>query len=332
MRRPDDEDQGASVERRYRTLFEHMSEGFVLCEAVRDEGGRVVDYWIRSANPIYLKRAPSQIAILDRRQRDIRPTTPETWFDACRRALNGEPVRFDFYDDIGQRWYEVHMARLSDREFGQFFVDITERKRFEQRQAELFDELNHRVKNNLAVVSSILGLQARGSRGPVRDQLERARDRVAAISDLHAALSRQKSAVDVSLCTYLAELVERLTDALCDNAQVQIRSKCEEICLPDHDAVDIGLIINELVTNAAKHAFPAGTPGEIEVVIARSGGVIRLDVSDNGRGFDSRVDRSGRGLGMRIVQSLVDDLAGELSRQEGPGTTWRVEFPVMRPR
>ena len=176
------------------------------------------------------------------------------------------------------------------------------------------------------MVSAILGLQSRLAPGAVREELESARDRVAAIADLHASLYRQKSTRDGSLCAHMNELVDRMAQALCDPARIRIRALCEDLVLPVHDAVNVGLIINELVTNAAKHAFAPDASGEIVVSIERMGAAVRLTVSDNGKGLEP--PSLGAGLGMRIVQSLVDDLSGELVSLEGPGARWQIEFLV----
>jgi two-component sensor histidine kinase len=322
------DDRAGNAERRYQALLEHMSEGFVVCEAVRGPDGRLVDYWIRDANPIFIKRAPPQVAIVGRRQREMRPSTSQAWFDACGRAIAGKPVRFEFIDPLNQHWYEVHMMRLSDEEFGQLFVDVTDRKRAEQRQVELFDELNHRVKNNLAVVSAILALQARTAPESVREHLESARDRVEAIAALHTALYRQSSTRDVDLCGYLQELVDRLSAALCDPAYVTITADCDDVALPVSEAVNVGLIVNELVTNAAKHAFPPPAHGAIRVELRRRGERLELTVSDDGRGFSPDAVMQGTGLGMRIVTALTQDLGGHLGWLEGAGTTARIDFPA----
>lgn len=324
------DDIGTGIaERRYRALLEHMSEGFVVCEAVRDAAGRLVDYWIREANPIYLKRAPPSIATVDRRQLELRPTTPPEWFAACDRALAGEPVRVEFQDSLNNRWYEAHMMRLSDSEFGQLFIDVSDRKRAEQRQAELFDELNHRVKNNLFVVSAILGLQARSAEDAVREQLERARDRVAAIADLHTALYQQNSTRDVGLCDYLQDLVDRLARALGDHGKLRIEAHCDNVKLPVAEAVRVGLIVNELVTNAAKHAFGPREDGVVRVELRGADGRLRLTVSDNGAGKPWDMSTQA-GLGTRIVQALADDLGGSVRRLARSGTAIEVQFPEPR--
>lgn len=317
-----------SVERRYQALFDNMSEGFVLCEAVHDGDGRLVDYWVRAANPIFLERAPSGDRMLDRRQREIRPSTGDRWFELCDRAVKGKPVRFEFQDSQTARWYEVHMNRLSDREFAQFYVDITERKRIEARQAELFAELNHRVKNNLAVVSAILEIQARSSPPAVREHLAKAVDRIRAIADLHSTLYQQNSTDQVELCGYLHALGERLAQSLFEDGRVSIAVRCDPVTLSVGDSVSLGLIVNELVTNAAKHAFPDGAGGEIEVALTDDGDQLRLTVTDTGPGLPNGALTRAAGLGLRLVRSLAQGLRGKARALDGSGAAIEVAWPA----
>ncbi|HSV02035.1 MAG TPA: sensor histidine kinase [Phenylobacterium sp.] len=319
---------GYAPEGRYEALFNNMSEGFVLCEAVRDEAGRLVDYIVRDANPAFRRRAPGGAAMIGRRQTEIRPGVSAAWFAACARALAGEAVRFEFRDRLSGRWYDVHMSRISDVEFGQFFVDVSERKAAERRQAELFEELNHRVKNNLAVVSSILELQARASSDEVRAHLSKAVDRIRSIADLHAALYQQKSSEDVALCPYLEDLGRRLAASLFEDDQARISVRCEAIRLPVKEAVSLGLIVNELVTNAAKHALAGRAEGHVEVTASRAGGDIRLVVSDDGPGIAPEQTELGAGLGLRAVRSLAEGLGGRVRVLDGPGGRIEVSAPA----
>ena len=315
-------------EGRYEALFNNMSEGFVLCEAVRDEAGRLVDYIVRDANPAFRKRAPGGEAMIGRRESEIRPGVRSAWFAACARALAGEAVRFEFRDRLSGRWYDVHMTRISDVEFGQFFVDVSERKAAERRQAELFEELNHRVKNNLAVVSSILELQGRASPPEVRAHLSKAVDRIRSIADLHTALYAQKSSEDVALCPYLEELGRRLAASLFEHQEARVSVRCEAIRLPVKEAVSLGLIVNELVTNAAKHALAGRTGGEVDVAASLAGGEIRLVVSDDGPGIAPEQAERGAGLGLRAVRSLAEGLGGRVRMLDGPGGRVEVWAPA----
>jgi two-component sensor histidine kinase len=315
---------------RYRALFENMAEGFVVCEAIVGPDGGLADYWIRAANPVFLDRAPVGGAMINRRQLDVRPDTSAAWLEACARALAGDPVRFEFRDPMSLRWYEVHMARLSAREFGQFFVDVTDRKTAEQRLIQLFEELNHRVKNNLAIASSILELQARTSPAGVRDHLRRAIDRLHSIADLHTALYRQKSTETANLCPYLQDLCQRLSSALFEDARVEISVDCEPIEVLVEQAVTIGVIVNELVTNAAKHAFPERAQGSIRVTLSAVDEDLHLSVVDDGVGLPD-LDRPEGGLGLRLVRSLTEGLDGRLRMESDAGAAFHLKLPRRRP-
>lgn len=312
---------------RYRTLFERMSEGFVICEVIRDETGRLVDYWVRDANPAFLRRAPGAADLIGRRFLEARPTTHPRWFTACHVALTkGEPVRFEFWDDQALRWYDVHMTRLSEDEVGQFYVDITERKKAERYQAELFDELNHRVKNNLTIVSGVLTMQAKASADPeVRDQLLKAVDRIQSIADLHASLYRSGGKDEVEVQRYLGELCDRLGRTLLEGRNVRVDLHVEALALPLDEAVQLGIIVNELVTNAAKHAYPHPDAGVIWIRLGRSEGGLRLSVSDVGRGL---APDSASGLGMRLVRSLVERAGGQVEVDGSRGTSVEVCLPI----
>jgi two-component sensor histidine kinase len=322
---PNEGSSAMSAEQRYKALFDNMVEGFAICEAILDPEGRVHDYWVRAANPMFVRRAPDGEEMVGRRQREIRPSTSDLWFDACDRALAGHPVRFEFLDALSDRWYEVHMTRLSDREFAQFFVDITERKRAERRQAALFEELNHRVKNNLAVVSAILELQARESPTEVREQLGKAVDRIRAMHDLYAALYDQKSSEHVELCPYVEDLRERLERTLFHDRNARLKVLCDRLAVPVREAVGLGLIVNELVTNAAKHAIPEGA-GEIRLTLRAEGDALKLRVEDDGPGFPRR--SGDEGLGLRVVRSLAESMHGEVSILAGPGARVEVTLPI----
>jgi len=317
---------------RYRALFENMSEGFVVCEAIRGDDGRLIDYWVRAANPIFLARAPAGEAMINRRQLEVRPDTSKAWLEACERALAGAPVRFEFRDPMNHRWYEVHMATLSQTEFGQFFVDVTERKIAEQRQVQLFHELNHRVKNNLSIASSILELQARTSPADVRDHLRKAVDRLHSIADLHTALYQQESTETADLRPYLQDLCERLSRALFEDGGVKLIAECQPVDVLVEQAVSLGLIVNELVTNAAKHAFPNGGRGEIRVSLSNFDDTLHLRVSDTGRGLPplDKAPRDGA-LGLRLVRSLADGLGGDLQVEAGRGAAFHLRFPRRLP-
>lgn len=318
---------------RYRKLFGAMSEGCVVCEAVRNEAGQLVDYWLREANPAFFRRTRGGRQLIDRRLTDLVPNVAAGWLQACDDVLRtGEPARFERWDPMAQRWYDILLTRISDVEFAQIFVDVTDRKRAETFQSDLFAELNHRVKNNLAVVSGLLTLQARNApQTEVREQLLKAVDRIQSIADVHASLYRQGSTEAVDFGVYLKTLCERIAGALLEDGRVRLEVDAQSAMVALEHAVPLGVVVNELVTNAAKHAYPPPLKGDITVSFRSSGGGLRLVVADHGRGMrDAKVATGG--LGMRLVGSMVRQLGGELRCDDTDGVSFEVLLPAELPQ
>lgn len=303
------------IEGRYRAVFDNMSEGFVVCEAILGPDGRLIDYWIREANPVFCSRVAGAADIIGRRQLEVRPDTDPRWIAACGRAFAGKPVRFEFADVAGGRWYDVNMMRLSDTQFGQLFIDVTARRRAADRQSELFVDLNHRVKNNLAIVASLLMLQGRSAGPEVANALAKAADRIGSISDLHTMLYQQDAHEAVQLQPYLCSLVERLSSSLLDGDRIAIDVACDPVDVSAEQAVSIGLIVNELVTNSVKHAFKDGRRGRVKVTGRNDPAGYLLRIEDDGSGIDGVAEE---GLGMRLIKSLASGL-GDVSWSAGSG-------------
>ncbi len=182
----------ALIERnlQYDSLFDTMSEGFALGEAIWDDEGRLVDYLIREINPALLRMLGAGPELAGAKFSSL-PGRARGWLALCERVLrSGAPESFEFLAPASGRSYEVRITRISDSRMAQFFFDITDRNAAAARQADMFEELNHRVKNNLTLVAGLLQMQARGAEPAVRDQLIKAVDRVQSIAQVHQALSR----------------------------------------------------------------------------------------------------------------------------------------------
>jgi len=206
----------------------------------------------------------------------------------------------------------------------QFFFDITERKAAEVRQAELFDELNHRVKNNLAMIAGLLDLQAKDAPTAARGELAKAAERVRSISDVHAALAGDAGAGSVDFAAYLEDLIARLDRSLGLREGVRLALRTEPASLPAEAVVPLGMAVNELVTNAVKYAYPSPAEGPIEVALEREGDDLLLSVRDEGVGLPAGGGRNG--LGMRLVRSLAGQAGGELHVGVGPGARFDIRL------
>ncbi|WP_165837206.1 sensor histidine kinase [Phenylobacterium hankyongense] len=316
----------AERELRYRTLFECVSDGFLLIEPAQDALGRTTDYLILEANPAILRILSANTSIVGRRVSEVLPVPVTGWLEHCNRATAGDTVTFDFQSPATDRWYEIHLSRVGRGQLAAFIVDVTDRKLSESRHLELFEELNHRVKNNLSMVSVMLSMHARASHQPeVQDQLQRAIDRIQAIADVHASLYRSSSRDDVDFAGYLQQLCDRLSGSLLPDDRIRIELDAQPATsLPLDRAVALGVVVNELVTNAVKHAYPPPARGVILVKLRHAGDTLTLSVSDNGRGLPP--PGSSEGLGMRLIRSLVQQAGAILTVEQGEGVTFVVRL------
>jgi len=311
---------------RYRALFQGVSDGFALVEAIRDPAGRLVDYLVLEANPALHSILGRDEPMVSRRQSEIMRNAPSAWLQACETALKGDPLRFEYEAPGSRRWFEIHLSRVAPDQLAQLVVDVTERKRAEAHQSELFDELNHRVKNNLAIVSAMLAMQSRVAGSPeVREHLAKAIDRIQTIADVHASLYRSGRRDDVDFAAYLTDLCARLANSTLDKTRVSLEVDAEPALLPLDKAVALGVVVNELVTNAAKYAYPSPAKGTISVHLHRQDGAFTLQVGDGGPGLPGEPSKAG--LGMRLVRSLVQQIGGALSVSHAPGATFTVRLP-----
>lgn len=327
-----DPEQGAAhggSPRRIDAVFEVLREGVSLAEVVRDGNGAVIDYWIREANPAFLRSLGGSSA-LGKRMRELRPDVSDRWYARFHSILaSGQPFRFEYEDKVAGRWYDVHMTPLSKDELVQLYVDVTHRKQIEAHLAQLFNELNHRVKNNLMMVSGILGMQARASHEPqVKYELQQAIDRIQTISEVHTILYQSGAVEIVDLDVYLAELCKRIGSASTDR-RIDIDVSAEPLKVLSEDAVQMGIVVNELITNAVKHAYPAPAPGKIEVALSGVEEGMSLSVRDYGPGLPGEEPRH-TGLGMRLVTSIVQKNGGSLEMDSQDGLQVKVTLPLRK--
>lgn len=194
----------------------------------------------------------------------------------------------------------------------------------------LLEEFDHRVKNNFALVASLLDLQRRRAADPATaEALGAALARVESIARAHRHLYRgAPSSRTTDMAGYLAELCSALSEALFAKNGVGLFCDAEAIEIPRDRAVSIGLVLNELVTNAAKHAFEDREAGSVRVTFRAHGEGWRLVVADDGKGIlpDKAAGREG-GLGQRLVEGFAKQAGGTVTTESGPeGTTVTVDL------
>lgn len=197
-----------------------------------------------------------------------------------------------------------------------------------ERLEMLVREVHHRVSNSLQMVLSFVSMQAGQTADPAaREALEATQDRIQAISKVHHRLYTRDDLTTIDLDDYLATLVQELRASLDKRERnVTLALRAEPIEVSPDDAVSIGVIINELVSNAAKYAFAHGGGGSIEIVLEKTGdGGFALSVVDDGVGYDAASAPRGSGMGMRIVTAVSRSLNSQLENVAAArGTTFRL--------
>lgn len=191
-------------------------------------------------------------------------------------------------------------------------------------------EMSHRVKNSLASVVGLLQVQARGTHSPeIRNALEDASSRVAAIAQVHDQLWRGSRIGFIDLADFMNQLCRQLGN----NTGGQILNCHADPMLVSADhAIPLGLLINELVTNAVKYAYPGGT-GAVDVSAHEIDGILHVEISDQGvglpQGFDINKPRTS--LGFKVIMGLVRQLHGHIaiSRNEPCGARFLLELPIL---
>src|SRR4051812_20451570 len=194
--------------------------------------------------------------------------------------------------------------------------------------AHALREMDHRTKNNFQIVTSLLQLQANRSANPeARDALGEAVERLKAVSSVYDSLTLSSQGLGtVRLQDQLQEICDRVRDGLLPE-RVTLEAELEPILVPHEIGACIGIVVNELITNACKHAFPDRS-GRIRVSCRREGGEAWIAVTDDGRGMPGTA-HGRRGLGTRLIEAFVQRLKGRSDLQSSEkGTTHVIMVPL----
>ncbi len=218
--------------------------------------------------------------------------------------------------------------------------DVSDQRAVERRMATslrekevLLREVHHRVKNNMAVMSSLFYLQRRYAKDPETVRVfEDSEARVRSMAMVHEVLYRSSDLSAVDFSRYLESLVAHLANVYRETVtDLRLERDIEPIRLSLDQAVPCGLLLNEVLTNAFKHAFVDGTPAVLRVHARARDGAVLIDIMDNGVGIPDHVPSAGRQtLGVRLMQALTEQLDGSLvtARQER-GTRSSLVFPLV---
>jgi two-component sensor histidine kinase len=195
-------------------------------------------------------------------------------------------------------------------------------------RAVLLRELSHRMRNDLAAFASLLSMQAKALQDPAgKAALLAAGDRIQVLARVHQRLAVQEGAAVLDSGQFIADLCSDLRSSLVGFRPVTISVSAESNPITLQRAVALGLIINELLTNALKHAFPDGRPGQVEVQFQRRSSEFHLIIRDDGVGLAGPVP--GSGMGQELVRALAQGLGGRVSSEDAqPGLRMAITFPA----
>ncbi|NBB90342.1 MAG: PAS domain S-box protein [Spirochaetes bacterium] len=219
------------------------------------------------------------------------------------------------------------------------YRDISERKRVEDaveaslREKEvLLQEIHHRVKNNMQIISSILSLEIGSLSNPeVKQALQVSQNRIRSMALVHEKLYQSDDLAGVDVAEYVSDVCSDLRALTAAGSDLTLELDTDELHAGADFAIPFGLIVNELVTNAIKHARPRDGHAVVKVRMRVTADGTELSVSDNGPGLPPEFDATaGRSLGLKLVQSLAAQLSGEFHFESADGTVMRVSLAQPR--
>lgn len=214
--------------------------------------------------------------------------------------------------------------------------DITERKRAEDQlkaslkeKEILLQEIHHRIKNNLQIVSSLLHLQSRYIKDEeVREKLKESQNRIKAMALVHEKLYQSGRLAEINFAGYIKSLSKDLLYSYRTNPNIKLTIAVGDVLMNIDKAIPCGLIVNELVLNSLKHGFPEGEGGEICIALSSDNNICRLIISNNGVPFPEDLDfRKVNSLGLQLTWALISQLKGTIELDRSGGTEFRITFP-----
>jgi len=334
-------------ELRYKELFDNSSDCLFMLDVTQD--GRFKLAGLNPAEEEALGRKSSEVSGKFVEEIIPEPIARQVTANYRRCVEAGSVIDYEEELDlpVGHRAFHTILIPLRDASGRVHRIDgvgrdVSERKRaMEQLRASLREkeallkEVHHRVKNNLQIISSLLRLQSQQIADPtVLAAFTESQNRVHAMAVVHETLYRSEDFAQINLASYLEDLCAHLFRAYAlDPTQVRLDVRVAGVTLDLDRAAPCGLLINELVSNALKYAFPGGRSGRLAVELgATPGGAHVLTVSDDGVGLPASLDfRRARTLGLQLVCGLIQQLGGTIDLDRTTGTKFTMTFTPGSP-
>ena len=328
-------------EARFRTVFEEAGDGMLIVDPATLE--ILVFNETASTQRGFSREEFARLNVMDLQVMRTREEVDELF----RSILDGEVRRYHTQHRcrdgsiLEGAVISTPMTLKGRRQILAIIRDVTEENAMVQALTDsnhekeiLLREIHHRVKNNLQIVSSLLRLQAHQTGDPVFEELlAESHNRINSMALVHEELYESEALADIDFREYLRKLSERLLRVYARGGHVALDIRAEKAHFPIDTAIPLGLILNELLSNAFKHGLPAGRTGTVTIGLVPSGDDWELTVGDDGAGLPEGFVPGETGtLGMQLLFSLADQLGGsfEILTPE-TGAAFRLRFPFQAP-
>ena len=333
-----------SSEARFRLIFNNSSESIAVFGSLRTDGApekiiEVNDVACKSLGYTHeelIRMRPEDIVAPESRNALIEVlstlrTEGNAVCESMRRTKGGVSVPVELslqrFDMDGKPAIIVSAHDISERKHAEGLIMSALREK-----EILLQEIHHRVKNNMQLISSLLNLQASKAADPAtKAMLEESRQRVRSISIIHEKLYNSSNLANIDFAVYLTSLSDELWRSF-GRPEISCVLDVESIPFEIDKAIPTGLIINELLTNALRHAFPAPAKGTVWVRLHTPGDDdVELVVRDDGVGFPAGTDVStATTMGLAIVRTLVEQMRGTLTMDTSHGTACTIRFKLEK--
>lgn len=323
-------------ENKYRALFENIEMGFALHRVVRNTDGAVTDYEFIETNESFGRLTGLEPdAIKGKRVTEVIPgieNDPGHWIERYAEVVeSGKSIQFESLSEVLGRWYSVTAYKPQPEMFATLFFDTTDNRQLMQEleqsvgvQKVLMKELSHRVKNNLLMVSSLIHLKAVESETDLSD----IESRVTAIANLYEELQQTVQVDRVPLHSYIMKIAGNVANNF--HKRIDLVMDLAEQDVPTQTAVSIGLIVNEIITNAVKHGFSSDRIEfpKLEIRSSIEGGGM-ISISNNGLPLpvDFNLENP-KTLGLQLIITLAKQINGRITISRKPLPCFTIRYNV----
>lgn len=331
-------------------ILNNSFDGIVFYIPVRNKKGIIVDFEFVYLNDSAFKiLSGTREKYIGKSFLNLFPYAAiDGMFDAFKNtAETGRPSEGIYYYEEGEYkgWYRDSVVKHGNGIIV-YFRDVSSQKYMELELEEktkdlerllkekelLLKETHHRVKNNLQLLASMINLQSSNIEDEYyRELFDAARQRIINMARVHQGFYESRNYTSIKFNKFIKEIAEFLLDLyIPDHKRIEINYNIEEIDLGINYSVNIGLIINELITNSIKHAFTETQTGKINIIINCTDDTLLLVVEDNGKGMPADLNKEkSNSLGLILIESLVDQMKGTVECISASGTTFKIIIPNL---